>query len=306
VWRSGTVAMRSEARASASAAAKPSTTVTTCRVCPDGLGLVDQPAGQAPSGDVDVSAGCISGAGIFIPLSGCVIRLGMFRDPVLSAGLITSVLVSTVMMMTTLVAGPFHLSGALDLDPTAVGLVMSIGPLAAALISAPAGRAVDRLGAARMILIGLIGVLAGSIGLSSVPARWGVPGYVAPLVVITAGYALFQAANNTGVMSNVRLWRSSCLTRTPCQAPELRKLTLRWPTGGRRPPSIRDYPPSSGRKRCDHTPRAQCEILLLDQSRRRTQAGPSPAISCPGEVYATQKCCVGPRVESMFPLARRC
>jgi EmrB/QacA subfamily drug resistance transporter len=132
-----------------------------------------------------------------------LVRLGMFRDPVLSAGLITSALVSTV-MMTTLVVGPFHLSRALELDPASVGLVMSMGPLVAALVSAAAGRAVDRLGATRMVLVGLVGVMAGSIGLSSMPAEWGVPGYVAPLVVITAGYALFQAANNTGVMSNVR------------------------------------------------------------------------------------------------------
>ena len=86
-----------------------------------------------------------------------LIRLGMFRDPVLSAGLITSALVSTV-LMTTLVVGPFYLSRALELDPASVGLVMSMGPLVAALISAPAGRAVDRLGATRMILVGLIGV----------------------------------------------------------------------------------------------------------------------------------------------------
>ena len=36
------------------------------------------------------------------------------------------------------------------------------------------------------------------------PATLGVAGYVAPLVVITAGYALFQAANNTAVMTDVR------------------------------------------------------------------------------------------------------
>jgi hypothetical protein len=35
-----------------------------------------------------------------------------------------------------------------------------------------------------------------------VPTRFGVAGYVAPLVVITAGYALFQAANNTAVMTD--------------------------------------------------------------------------------------------------------
>ena len=33
------------------------------------------------------------------------------------------------------------------------------------------------------------------------PTQFGLPGYVAPLVVITAGYALFQAANNTSVMA---------------------------------------------------------------------------------------------------------
>jgi MFS family permease len=32
----------------------------------------------------------------------------------------------------------------------------------------------------------------------------GIWGYIAPLVVITAGYALFQVANNTSVMGNIR------------------------------------------------------------------------------------------------------
>jgi MFS family permease len=119
------------------------------------------------------------------------------------AGLVTSALVSTVLMC-TLVIGPFHLSRALGLNPAAVGVVMSVGPVVAALISAAAGRAVDRYGSHRMILVGLVGVLAGSVGLSSIPASSGVSGYVAPLVVITAGYAIFQAANNTAVMGGVR------------------------------------------------------------------------------------------------------
>ncbi len=37
-----------------------------------------------------------------------------------------------------------------------------------------------------------------------IPATFGVPGYVAPLVAITLGYALFQTANNTAVMKDVR------------------------------------------------------------------------------------------------------
>jgi hypothetical protein len=35
------------------------------------------------------------------------------------------------------------------------------------------------------------------------PATLGIVGYVAPLVILTAGYALFQAANNTAVMKGV-------------------------------------------------------------------------------------------------------
>ncbi len=132
-----------------------------------------------------------------------LIRVAMFRNPVLSAGFAMSALVTTV-VMATLVVGPFYLSGALALDAARVGLVMSSGPIVAALAGVPAGRFVDRFGAHRMTVAGLIGMAAGSSILPVVPTRFGVAGYVAPLVVITAGYALFQAANNTAVMTNIR------------------------------------------------------------------------------------------------------
>ena len=46
-------------------------------------------------------------------------------------------------------------------------------------------------------------MLIGACSLPAVPMGFGVPGYVVPLAVITAGYALFQAANNTAVMADV-------------------------------------------------------------------------------------------------------
>jgi MFS family permease len=131
-----------------------------------------------------------------------LIRLAMFRDPVLSAGVAMSTLVTTV-VMATLVVGPFYLSGALALDAARVGLVMSSGPIVAALTGVPAGRIVDRFGAHRMTLVGLIGMAVGSSILTIAPTRFGVAGYTTPLVILTAGYALFQAANNTAVMTNV-------------------------------------------------------------------------------------------------------
>lgn len=127
----------------------------------------------------------------------------MLGDPRLSAGLVMNALVSTV-VMATLVVGPFHLGRGLGLAATVVGLVMSVGPLVSALTGVPAGRTVDRVGALPTTLAGLAAMAAGCLGLSMTPACLGVTGYAVPLAVLTAGYALFQAANNTAVMSGVR------------------------------------------------------------------------------------------------------
>ena len=146
----------------------------------------------------------VAGAGLFVMAearaASPLIRLAMFRDRVLSGGLAMSALVSTV-MMATLVVGPFYLSIAFGLDAAGVGLVMSVGPMVVALAAAPAGRIADHFGAQRMTIVGLAGMAAGSFLLSTLPGMLGVAGYIIPIVVITVGYALFQTANNTAVMT---------------------------------------------------------------------------------------------------------
>lgn len=132
-----------------------------------------------------------------------LIRLAMFRDHVLSASLAMSALVATV-MMATLVVGPFYLSRAFGFDAAMVGLVLSAGPVAAALTGVPAGRIADRVGAQAITILALAGIVAGSIGLSVIPVEFGLAGYIAPILLITICYALFQAANNTAVMTEVR------------------------------------------------------------------------------------------------------
>lgn len=148
----------------------------------------------------------MSGLGIFVlvemKVAAPLVRLSMFRDPGLSAGFAINALVMTV-PMATLMIGPFYLSGALGLDAARVGLVMSAGPIVSALTGVPAGRIVDRFGAARVTAAGLLGLIAGATTLASITPDLGIAGYVASLVLTTASYALFQAANNTGVMKDV-------------------------------------------------------------------------------------------------------
>jgi len=148
----------------------------------------------------------VVGSGVFVfvecSAESPLVRLTMFRNVQLSAGFAMSLLVTTV-VMATLVVGPFYLTGALALNAASVGLVMSTGPLVAALVGVPAGRWVDRLGAHRSGTFGLLAMLTGACLLPAVPTNFGSLGYIVPLALMTAGYALFQAANNTAVLSAI-------------------------------------------------------------------------------------------------------
>lgn len=131
-----------------------------------------------------------------------LVRLAMFRDRKMTSSLVMSALVSTV-LMATLVVGPFYLSQGMLLSTGVVGLVMSVGPAVAAFTGAPAGRLVDRFGSQFMMTAGLVGMTLGCGSLVFVPTSFGVVGYLLPIVVTTGSYAVFQAANNTGVMADV-------------------------------------------------------------------------------------------------------
>jgi hypothetical protein len=134
-------------------------------------------------------------------VSAPLVHLHLLTHRRIGTGLVCLGLVSAI-MMTTLVVGPFYLAGGLGLGPAETGLIMTIGPAVAALTGLPAGRLVDRHGPAIPTVIGLTGVLLGAALMTGLPNAFGVGGYSASLVLIAAGYALFQAANNTAAMAS--------------------------------------------------------------------------------------------------------
>lgn len=119
-----------------------------------------------------------------------------------AVNLFVNVLVAAV-MMATLVVGPFYLGLGLGLDPVHVGLVMSVGPAISIVSGVPSGRLVDGWGAGTVLGLGLSLLAAGAASLALLPERIGVAGYVLAILVLTPGYQLFQAANNTAALAGV-------------------------------------------------------------------------------------------------------
>lgn len=123
-------------------------------------------------------------------------------DQNIKPNLMVNLLVASV-MMTTLVIGPFYLSLGLSLDQMQVGLIMGIGPVVAILSGIPSGRLVDRWGSRYIVTIGLVFLVIGSFMLAIVPKLMGLSGYIFPIIILTSGYQLFQAANNTMTLADV-------------------------------------------------------------------------------------------------------
>lgn len=171
-----------------------------------GVYALSMTLGRGSFGTINVVllTAAVGGAGLFAWIQSRtvhpLVRPAMIADPVLAGGFAANALVATV-IMATLVVGPFYLAGAWGLDAMRVGLTMSSGPLVAALAGVPAGRCVDRLGAPRMTLAALVAMAGASAMLPVASEAYGVTGYVIALAGLTAGYALFQAANNTAVMA---------------------------------------------------------------------------------------------------------
>ena len=125
---------------------------------------------------------------------------GMNRS--LLPNLLVNLLVAAV-MMTTLVVGPFFLGIGLGLTAAQTGFAMAVGPVISIVSGVPSGRLVDAWGAGRVLAIGLTLLATGAFLLALLSNGIGVAGYVLAIIVLTPGYQLFQAANNTAALAAV-------------------------------------------------------------------------------------------------------
>jgi MFS family permease len=123
----------------------------------------------------------------------------LLREPGMALALLSNALVMTV-LMGAMVVGPFHLSEGLGLSPAWAGLILSAGPVTAALAGYPSGRLTDRLGSGPAAIAGLAVSGAACLLLALLPVSLGAAGFAGPLMLLTGGYALFQTANGAAVI----------------------------------------------------------------------------------------------------------
>ncbi|HEX9052350.1 MAG TPA: MFS transporter [Anaeromyxobacter sp.] len=124
----------------------------------------------------------------------------IFRIPTFSLGLAAGFLSYAAMFSQTFLT-PFLLARVLRLEPGRLGIVLSAVPLALAASSPLAGWISDRFGARRLPAFGMAVLAAALWTLSLAGASSTVPSVMVHLFVAGVGMGLFQAPNNTAVMS---------------------------------------------------------------------------------------------------------
>lgn len=129
-----------------------------------------------------------------------MIDIEQASDRILLKYLSSNGLISMI-MMGLLVVGPFYLIRGAGLSTPAMGLVMSIGPVAAILGGVPAGRFSESLGAERALVRGTALLALGAAAMAVLPIWAGVPGFAAAFLTLALAYQVFLAALNTAVMT---------------------------------------------------------------------------------------------------------
>ena len=127
-------------------------------------------------------------------------------DQSLVPNLLVNLLVAAV-MMTTLVVGPFYLDGEI-ISSTKIRIRGQYRLDSRS--GVPSGQLVDSWGSGRVLAVGLALLAVGAFLVALLPKMIGVVGYGLSIVVLTPGYQLFQAANNTAALAEVpKDWRGT-------------------------------------------------------------------------------------------------
>ena len=172
-----------------------------------GLLLLAFTQGSGPGGLSPALAPALTGAALLAALfwrrerrlSFPVIPPALFASRAFSTGVAGSLLAYMALFAATFTL-PFFLERVFHLPPAGLGLLMVPVPLALSLLSPAGGWLSDRVGARWICPAGMLATALGAALLATLDAAAGLVALVGAMLVLGAGFGLFNAPNNSVVM----------------------------------------------------------------------------------------------------------
>ncbi len=131
-----------------------------------------------------------------------MIDLRLFRAPAFSFSLLAAFLIFLAGAFNFLLI-PYYLQKALGFSPQTTGLTLIASPLVLSLVSPVSGRLSDRFGARWLGIIGLALTTAALLSMATLTTESTQMDVVLRLMLIGAGFGLFQSPNNSLIMGSV-------------------------------------------------------------------------------------------------------
>jgi MFS family permease len=131
-----------------------------------------------------------------------MINLLMFRNRQFSINLITGFLVFVCTAGMTLLF-PLYLQNVLQYGSGQTGLMLAVTPLFVSFVAPLSGALSDRTGSRPITTLGLLIIIIGFFGVSTLSENTTTLGYLIRFIPIGIGIGLFQSPNNSAVMGSV-------------------------------------------------------------------------------------------------------
>lgn len=149
---------------------------------------------------------CAAAGGTFLAIERRVrqpmLDLGLFRNRLFTVNLATGFM-SFVAIAGLLVLIPFYLQDVLGYDVRTMGLLLAVVPIGLGVVAPISGAWSDRIGPRPVLVVGLLVMLAGYLGLTTLAVDTSAWRYIMAAVPVGVGIGIFQSPNNSAVMGAV-------------------------------------------------------------------------------------------------------
>jgi EmrB/QacA subfamily drug resistance transporter len=131
-----------------------------------------------------------------------MIDLRIFRNALFSVNLVTG-FVTFVAIAGVFILLPFYLEDVLNYNTQQVGFLLAVIPIGLGIFAPISGSLSDRFGTRPITVLGLLVMVVGYFGLTSLSTETTTWGYILRLIPIGIGLGMFQSPNNSAIMGTV-------------------------------------------------------------------------------------------------------